>query len=40
MAIGRLHKYVRQLNPNHQPKSRYAVQQQMKKAQRYLRLVK
>lgn len=39
-AIGRLHRYIRELKPGYQPQSHYAGRQQMNQAKRHLRLVK
>jgi len=40
LAIRRLHKYIRTIQPGHEPQSRYAAHQQIKNAERHLRLVK
>lgn len=39
-AIGRLHRHIRRLQPDYKPQSQYAGRLQMKRAQRYLRVVK
>lgn len=39
-AIGRLHRYIRELKPDYQPAKRAQPARQMKKIERHLRLVK
>lgn len=39
-AIGRLHRYIREIKPDYQPIKHAQTARQLKKAERYLRLVK